>query len=83
MVLGTKCFGATAPSANKSGLSRKHIVEAVDDSLRRLQTDYIDLYQAHQFDNNVPLDETLRAMTWYPQVKYVISEYPIGGLGRC
>ena len=61
VVLGTKCFGATSPAPNQSGLSRKHIVEAVEANLRRLQTDYIDLYQAHQFDYNVPLDETLRA----------------------
>lgn len=61
IVLATKCFGRMGPGPNQGGLSRKHIMQAVEDSLRRLKTDYIDLYQAHQFDANVPLDETLRA----------------------
>jgi aryl-alcohol dehydrogenase-like predicted oxidoreductase len=46
---------------NDEGLSRKHIIEAVEASLRRLQTDYIDLYQSHASDENTPIDETLRA----------------------
>ncbi|WP_197284198.1 aldo/keto reductase [Bacillus sp. JCM 19041] len=61
VVLATKCFGAMAPGPNDRGLSRKHIITAVEDSLRRLKTDYLDLYQAHQFDPNTPMDETLRA----------------------
>ncbi|MBX5436681.1 MAG: aldo/keto reductase [Alicyclobacillaceae bacterium] len=61
VVLATKCFGVMGPGPNDRGLSRKHIMQAVEDSLRRLQTDYIDLYQAHQFDPTTPLDETLRA----------------------
>ncbi|GGJ07833.1 aldo/keto reductase [Alicyclobacillus cellulosilyticus] len=61
VILATKCFGAMGPGPNDRGLSRKHIMEAVEGSLRRLRTDYIDLYQAHQFDATVPLDETLRA----------------------
>ncbi|MFC5452556.1 aldo/keto reductase [Paenibacillus aestuarii] len=62
MVLATKCFGAMGAGPNDQGLSRKHIMTAVEDSLRRLKTDYLDLYQAHQFDPNTPMDETLRAL---------------------
>ena len=61
VVLATKCFGAMGPGLNDRGLSRKHIMTAVEDSLRRLKTDYLDLYQAHQFDADTPIDETLRA----------------------
>ncbi|RAW12758.1 aldo/keto reductase [Paenibacillus taichungensis] len=61
VILATKCFGAMGPGPNDKGLSRKHIITAFDESLRRLKTDYIDLYQAHQFDPSTPLDETLRA----------------------
>ncbi|MGI8550456.1 MAG: aldo/keto reductase [Dehalococcoidia bacterium] len=61
-VLATKCHGATGPGPNERGGSRLHILKAVEDSLRRLQTDYIDLYQLHGFDAETPLDETLRAL---------------------
>jgi len=60
-VLATKCFMPMGPGVNERGLSRKHIMEAVDNSLRRLNTDYLDLYQAHQFDPETPVEETLRA----------------------
>jgi aryl-alcohol dehydrogenase-like predicted oxidoreductase len=59
--LFTKCYGPTGPGKNDMGLSRKHILEACNASLKRLQTDHIDLYQAHRFDYETPLDETLRA----------------------
>ncbi len=62
VVLATKCRGRMGPRPNDEGLSRKHILEAVDASLRRLQTDYIDLYQVHSPDPSTPLDETLRAL---------------------
>ena len=61
IVLATKVFARIEPGTNKTGLSRRHIVEPCEGSLRRLGTDYIDLYQAHNFDSLTPLDETLRA----------------------
>ena len=57
----TKVFWPTGPGPNDRGLSRKHITESAHNSLRRLQTDYIDLYQAHRYDHETPLEETLRA----------------------
>ncbi len=61
IVLATKVFVGLEAGTNKAGLSRRHILEACEASLRRLGTDYIDLYQAHNFDSLTPLDETLRA----------------------
>ncbi|MDA8195373.1 MAG: aldo/keto reductase [Thermaerobacter sp.] len=61
VVLASKCYGATGSGPNDRGLSRRHIMSAIENSLRRLQTDYLDLYQAHQFDSNTPVEETLRA----------------------
>ncbi len=57
----TKVFWPTGPGANDRGLSRKHIVESCEASLRRLGTDHIDVYQAHRYDAHTPLPETLRA----------------------
>src|SRR6478752_3502718 len=57
----TKVYWPTGPGANDRGLSRKHILESCNASLKRLQTDHIDLYQAHRFDYETPLEETLRA----------------------
>ncbi|MDN5761094.1 MAG: aldo/keto reductase family protein [Microlunatus sp.] len=58
----TKVFGPTGPKGhNDTGLSRKHIMESAHASLRRLQTDYIDLYQAHRYDYETPLEETMQA----------------------
>jgi aryl-alcohol dehydrogenase-like predicted oxidoreductase len=57
----TKVYWPTGPGVNDRGLSRKHIMESANASLRRLQTDYVDLYQAHAFDHETPLEETLRA----------------------
>lgn len=61
-VLATKCRLRVGPGPNDEGLSRRHIIDAVDDSLRRLQTDYIDLYQPHTPDPDTPIEETLRAL---------------------
>ncbi|WP_203740720.1 aldo/keto reductase family protein [Catellatospora bangladeshensis] len=57
----TKVFWPTGPGRNDRGLSRKHIMESIDGSLRRLQTDYVDLYQAHRYDYATPLEETMSA----------------------
>jgi aryl-alcohol dehydrogenase (NADP+) len=61
-VVATKCFGRTGPAAWDQGASRRHILDAVDASLRRLRTDWIDLYQLHGFDAATPVDETLEAL---------------------
>lgn len=62
IVLATKVRGRMWDGPNGEGLSRSHIIRACDDSLRRLQTDYIDLYQCHWADISTPIDETIRAL---------------------
>jgi len=57
----TKVYWPTGPNPNNRGLSRKHIIESAESSLRRLGTDHVDLLQAHRYDNETPLEETLRA----------------------
>lgn len=61
-VVATKCFGAMSARPWDRGLSRKHILDAIEGSLRRLRTDYVDLYQLHHPDAETPIDETLRAL---------------------
>jgi aryl-alcohol dehydrogenase-like predicted oxidoreductase len=61
VVIATKCFFPMSERPNDRGLSRKHIFESVEDSLRRLGTDYVDLYQCHRYDANAPVEETVRA----------------------
>jgi aryl-alcohol dehydrogenase-like predicted oxidoreductase len=61
-VLASKCYFPTGSGPNDRGLSRKHILESCDASLRRLKTDYLDLYQCHRFDPETPLEETIGAM---------------------
>jgi aryl-alcohol dehydrogenase-like predicted oxidoreductase len=58
----TKVFWPTGPGPNDRGLSRKHIMESINGSLRRLQTDYVDLYQMHRYDYHTPLEETMIAL---------------------
>ncbi|MGA7760799.1 MAG: aldo/keto reductase [Candidatus Binataceae bacterium] len=62
IVLATKVHGPMGPGPNRRGLSRKHILEACDASLRRLKTDFIDLYQIHRWDFRTPIEETLEAL---------------------
>jgi aryl-alcohol dehydrogenase (NADP+) len=62
VVIATKVHGAMGDDPNQRGLSRKHILHAIDDSLRRLGTDYVDLYQIHRFDPATPIAETLEAL---------------------
>ena len=62
VVIATKVFNAMGDDPNQRGLSRKHIRHAIDDSLRRLGTDYVDLYQIHRFDPSTPVEETMDAL---------------------
>ena len=62
IVLATKCAGRMGPGPNDVGTNRRHVMEAVHASLKRLRTDYIDLYQVHSWDTTTPIDETLRAL---------------------
>src|SRR6516165_2514560 len=62
LVIATKVFWPMGDDPNQKGLSRKHIMNAIDASLRRLQTDYVDLYQIHRFDYGTPIEETLAAL---------------------
>jgi aryl-alcohol dehydrogenase (NADP+) len=62
VVIATKVFNPMGNKPNQRGLSRKHIMEAIDASLRRLGTDYIDLYQIHRWDKETPIEETLEAL---------------------
>ncbi|MCB2178624.1 aldo/keto reductase [bacterium] len=62
LIIATKFYNKMGEAPNDRGGSRKHIMDAVEDSLRRLDTDYIDLYQYHRWDSDTPIDETLRAL---------------------
>lgn len=80
IILATKVRHPMGPGPNDQGLSRKHILEAIDASLRRLHTDYIDLYLMHAFDAETPIDETLHTLDDLQRagkVRYVgASNYP-------
>lgn len=80
LVIATKVRGRMGEGPNAEGLSRLHIMDAIEASLRRLGVDYIDLYQAHWFDENTPIDETLTAfddLVHQGKVRYIgCSNYP-------
>ena len=80
IVIATKVRGRMGEGPNAEGLSRAHILQAVENSLRRLNTDYIDLYQAHFYDAGTPIEETLRAfddLVHQGKVRYIgCSNYP-------
>jgi len=61
-IVATKVFFSASEDPNQKGLSRKHIMHAIDASLRRLQMDYVDLYQIHRFDHDTPIEETMEAL---------------------
>jgi 1-deoxyxylulose-5-phosphate synthase len=62
IVVATKVFNPMSDEVNDRGLSRKHILESIDNSLKRLQMDYVDLYQIHRWDYNTPIEETMEAL---------------------
>jgi len=80
VIIATKVRGKMGDCPNDEGLSRAHILQAVDDSINRLRTDYIDLYQTHWFDENTPIDETLSTLDdliRHGKVRYIgCSNYP-------
>jgi aryl-alcohol dehydrogenase-like predicted oxidoreductase len=86
VVLATKGFNATGAGPNDQGASRYHLIAAVEDSLRRLQSDHIDLYQMHRWDAGTPIEETLRALddlVASGKVRYIgASNYMAWQLGR-
>jgi aryl-alcohol dehydrogenase-like predicted oxidoreductase len=61
-IVATKCAGEVGPQPWDQGMSRKHILDAIDASLKRLGTDYVDLYQLHRYDPDTPMDEALEAL---------------------
>ncbi|TYP76500.1 aldo/keto reductase family protein [Paenibacillus methanolicus] len=85
-VLATKLFFPQGPGPNDRGLSRKHIMEQCEASLKRLGTDYIDLFQCHRFDPDAPIDETLRALddlTAQGKILYAgVSEWSAGQIAE-
>ena len=86
LIIASKCFAPTRSRPNNMGLSRQHIIESVEQSLKRLQTDYIDLYQSHGYDPHTPIEESLRAfddLVRAGKVRYVgCSNYPAWRLGE-
>jgi aryl-alcohol dehydrogenase (NADP+) len=90
-IVATKCVGVMGPKPWEQGMSRKHILDAIEGSLRRLGTDYVDLYQLHGYDANTPLDEALGALDTVVQsgkARYVgvsnwLAYRVARALGRC
>jgi aryl-alcohol dehydrogenase-like predicted oxidoreductase len=82
----TKVYFPTGPGSNDRGLARKHIFESIEGSLRRLRTDYVDLYQAHRYDFETPLEETMTAfadLVRQGKVLYIgVSEWTAEQIGR-
>jgi len=85
-IVATKCAGAMGRNPWDQGTSRKHVLDAIDASLKRLGTDYVDLYQLHRYDSNTPLDETLDALDTVVKsgkARYVgVSNWPAHKIAR-
>jgi aryl-alcohol dehydrogenase-like predicted oxidoreductase len=85
-ILATKCVGRTGRKVWDQGMSRKHILDAIDASLKRLKTDYVDLYQLHSYDPTTPIDEALEALDAVVKsgkARYVgVSNWPATKLAR-
>lgn len=86
VILATKCAGVMGPKPWDQGMSRKHVLDAIDDSLKRLGTDYVDLYQLHRYDPHTPIDEVLEALDTVVRsgkARYVgVSNWPAHKLAR-
>jgi aryl-alcohol dehydrogenase (NADP+) len=90
-IVATKCVGAMGPKPWQQGMSRKHILDAIDGSLRRLNTDYVDLYQLHSYDAHTPIDEAMEALdsvvrsgkARYIGVSNWLAHRVARALGRC
>lgn len=86
LLIATKCFAPTRGGPNGRGLSRQHIMESIEASLKRLCTDHVDIYQSHGFDQFTPIEETLRAfedLVSQGKVRYIgCSNYPAWRLGQ-
>lgn len=86
VVIATKCVGQMGPKPWDRGMSRKHILDAIEGSLRRLRTDYIDIYQLHSFDPQTPIDEALDALDTvvrHGKARYVgVSNWPAYKVAR-
>jgi aryl-alcohol dehydrogenase (NADP+) len=85
-IVATKCFMRVGPNAWNQGMSRKHMLAAIEESLRRLKTDYVDVYQLHSFDPTAPLDEALEAfdtIVRHGKARYVgVSNWPAYKVAR-
>ena len=85
-IVATKCVGVMGPKPWEQGMSRKHVLNAIDASLRRLGTDYIDVYQLHGYDNLTPIDEALEALDQVVRsgkARYVgVSNWPAHKVAR-
>lgn len=85
-IVATKCVGVMGPKPWDQGMSRKHILDAIDASLRRLQTDYVDVYQLHHYDARTPLDEALEALDQVVRsgkARYIgVSNWPAHKIAR-
>lgn len=85
-VIATKCVGVMGPKPWERGMSRKHILDAIDGSLRRLGTDYVDIYQLHGYDAHTPIDEALGALddvVRAGKARYIgVSNWPAYKVGR-
>jgi len=85
-IVATKCVGVVGPKPWDRGMSRKHVLDAIDTSLRRLGTDYVDLYQLHGYDAATPIDEALEALDTvvrFGRARYVgVSNWPAHKIAR-
>ena len=80
LVISSKVYFPTGEGVNDRGLSRKHIFESIDQTLKNMQTDYLDMYFCHRFDETTDLTETLRAMRDLPRARCCTMAFPRSGV---